>query len=290
MNTLREQKQHGTLLYPMEIYCTPPHTSRNYVSYHWHEEAEWIHVLSGTLFLTIGGRSYTGKKGDLFFIQKEQLHSMYISGEETSYYALIFPLESLAFSPEDYVQQKYLDPLFRRELLFPEHWPPGTPEQKAMQTEFLRIRELHENRPSGYELAVRTALLQLVSAMVSLGKMMPGSLPTGEPEEKNRLRKEVLLYLEKHYSEPISLAQIGEHFHMSPKYFCYWFKIAFGKAFTDYLNCLRMEKAALLLLTSGLKIVDIALAVGFENTSYFIRRFREMYRATPSQYRRLAGR
>ena len=101
---------------------------------------------------------------------------MYISGEETSYYALIFPLESLAFSPEDYVQQKYLDPLFRRELLFPEHWPPGTPEQKAMQTEFLRIRELHENRPSGYELAVRTALLQLVSAMVSLGKMMPGTM------------------------------------------------------------------------------------------------------------------
>ena len=284
MPSLREPKQHGTPLYPLEIYETPPHTRLSYVSYHWHEEAEWIHVRQGRLSITIGDQSYTGTAGDLFFIAPEQLHAMSVSGEETDYCALIFPLESLAFALHDAAWQQYLEPLLQGGLLLPQSLPAGEQRQPLPEL-FSRICRLDALRPYGYELAVRVSLLEILSSLLLEKKLLPGGAAAQAPEEKSRLIRQVLSYLETHYNASVSLSQIAGEFHMSPKYFCFWFRENLGKPFTRYLNDLRLEKAALLLRTTREKVVDIALAVGMENTSYFIRKFKEAYHVTPFQYR-----
>ena len=54
----------------------------------------------------------------------------------------------------------------------------------------------------------------------------------------------------------------------------------------QHINFLRIEQASRLLRETDRAVMDIALSVGFENFSYFIKRFREVFGCTPSQYRK----
>ena len=53
------------------------------------------------------------------------------------------------------------------------------------------------------------------------------------------------------------------------------FKQYTGKTAAAYLNDYRLEKAKSLLLHTDASVTDIALDVGFNNTSYFIKKFQE---------------
>lgn len=61
---------------------------------------------------------------------------------------------------------------------------------------------------------------------------------------------------------------------MNEQYFCRYFKKNIGKTITEYINVIRVEKAATALAETEDKIIDIASACGFDNIGYFIRRFK----------------
>ena len=69
----------------------------------------------------------------------------------------------------------------------------------------------------------------------------------------------------------------------------YLFKKEIGENFSDNVRALLLEKARALLLTTDMAIDDISLAVGYDNTSYFHRLFREYYGLSPKEYRREHG-
>ena len=73
---------------------------------------------------------------------------------------------------------------------------------------------------------------------------------------------------------------------MSPNYFCSFFKKYTGLSFKEYLNNYRCEKVSKLILNTDLKILDIALLCEFDNISYFIRKFKNIYGYTPQIYRK----
>ncbi len=58
-----------------------------------------------------------------------------------------------------------------------------------------------------------------------------------------------------------------------------------GKTFKELLQLRRFEQAEYLLRSTALPASDIAMAVGYENTSYFYRRFRELYGMSPKEFR-----
>lgn len=59
----------------------------------------------------------------------------------------------------------------------------------------------------------------------------------------------------------------------------------FGKTATQYINEYCIEKASQLLTQTNDQIIDIAFSVGFDNSSYFIRKFKSLKGMTPSEYR-----
>ncbi len=67
-------------------------------------------------------------------------------------------------------------------------------------------------------------------------------------------------------------------------------KAATGQTPTEYINGLRLERAAGLLTTTTLSILDIADDCGFEQATYFYRLFRARFRTTPHAYRTAAAR
>ena len=93
------------------------------------------------------------------------------------------------------------------------------------------------------------------------------------------------LILSGHITEEITLKELADIACMSPTYFCRYFHQEMGKTPFAFLNEYRIKKAAILLDDSSLSVSDIAINCGFDNISYFIRKFKEYQGITPKKYR-----
>ncbi len=92
--------------------------------------------------------------------------------------------------------------------------------------------------------------------------------------------------IENHYSENLSLKYLGEKYYINSAYLGQLFKKNYGYCFKDYLNGIRMRKAAETMLRSNKKIYEIAEEVGYKNIQYFINKFEDIYGMTPSRFRK----
>ena len=105
--------------------------------------------------------------------------------------------------------------------------------------------------------------------------------------EKNLERlKGVLEYVEEHYAEPISTAEIAKRFYFSRTYFSKFFHDNMAVTFKEYLNTYRTQKARLDLLETSKSIYEVALDNGFADSRRFIISFSGYYGMTPLQYRK----
>ncbi|MBN2983166.1 response regulator [Cohnella algarum] len=97
---------------------------------------------------------------------------------------------------------------------------------------------------------------------------------------------EIIHYIDKNYGREISLYGVAETFHLNPAYLSRMFKNEAGTTFNEYVSQVRMEAAARLLSEEQLKVNDISALVGYENVSYFLKKFKDYYGCTPSEYRK----
>jgi len=108
-------------------------------------------------------------------------------------------------------------------------------------------------------------------------------------QEAKRLNKNPIQkakdYIQAHLGESITIKLIAQQVYMSPTYFSVYFKEQTGETILDYITKTRLKKATELLETTDLKIYDIAVQLGYQDTKYFSRLFRQWYGYTPSQYR-----
>ena len=95
---------------------------------------------------------------------------------------------------------------------------------------------------------------------------------------------QVLRYIDQNYRD-------GQLSHLSSLlgYDIYWLsrmiKRLTGQNYKDLLQIKRLNQAAYLLLNTKVAISDISISVGYDNTSYFHRIFREYYKMSPKEYR-----
>ena len=87
----------------------------------------------------------------------------------------------------------------------------------------------------------------------------------------------------------LSLKSLAFQLGFSSSYLSVLIKKELGLPFQDYLIQERMKKAKLLLLTTDLKVYEIAEQVGFEDMNYFSQRFKQVVGVTPRQFKRGEG-
>jgi len=92
-------------------------------------------------------------------------------------------------------------------------------------------------------------------------------------------------YIQEHFAEALTVEQIAQHVYLSPNYVRSLFKEKTGETILNYMTQLRMQKAIQLLKRPELKVHEISVAVGYENTSYFISVFQKHEGCTPAEYR-----
>ncbi|PLS10376.1 response regulator transcription factor [Neobacillus cucumis] len=98
--------------------------------------------------------------------------------------------------------------------------------------------------------------------------------------------KNILLYLDKNYQQPISLNSLSEELNVSPNYISRLFKKEVQKGLFDYLNELRIERAKKLLKDYKYKIYEIAELVGFKSQVHFAIVFNKYVGVSPKDYRK----
>lgn len=290
-NTLRENRSRGTPLYPLQLYQMKDLCEPLFVPYHWHQEIEILFLLKGDLELTVDGQKHCCTAGDIFFIGQEKLHGMYTPDLNCSYNALVFPLEFLNFEMFDYCQTYYLNPLYKKNLDLPFRVPRTSRCYEEIWSELSAITELNTTRAPGFQLGTKAALLKMISLLVRDDLLRSsGEIFQNITDYKMKILKSILTYINQHYNEAMNLQDVATVFGFSPKYFSRYFKKNISKSFVEYLNFLRMGHAAEMLLNTDIPVMEVANAVGFNNFSYFIKRFREIHNCTPSEYRKLGSR
>lgn len=289
LQKLRENIVHGTKEYPYEQYNLTNIHQAFQIPVHWHEQVEIIYLEQGQLNLKIGDEEFLGHKGDLFFVSPRELHFMSSNGGATGYYTLIFPLEFVSFQTMDDLETKLLAPLRSNQLLFPK-----TIKDSHLKKELLtHIRAIVEiNRPrhhlkpeeinlSEFHMETRIQLIRILQKLNSNNQFIKASV--GENDQKQR---QLLAYIQEHFTEKISLEMMAREFHMSEKYISRYFVQHFHLTFSNYVQHLRLVHAKNLLETTNENVTDIALQSGFYNVSYFIRSFKKAYDISPLQYRK----
>ena len=96
--------------------------------------------------------------------------------------------------------------------------------------------------------------------------------------------KEVKQRVRFHPEQQYTINQVANDLNMHPIYFAGKFKKLTGCTFGEFLNRQRLSKAIDLINHSSKKLTCIALESGFYDQSHFIRRFKETFNITPSNY------
>jgi YesN/AraC family two-component response regulator len=97
-------------------------------------------------------------------------------------------------------------------------------------------------------------------------------------------------YIAKNYARMLSLDEVAEACSVNPSYLSRVFHQTTGYTFTDYVNRLRVDRAKELLVARPTAFIyEIAHELGFEDSAYFSRLFRELSGTTPGTWRKVRG-
>ena len=94
----------------------------------------------------------------------------------------------------------------------------------------------------------------------------------------------VLLYIQKHLDDDLSLESLAELTYFSPTHFHRIFKGMTGETVVEHIRRIRLERAAIRLAMGNAKVTDAAFDAGYETVESFSRSFKKMFGCPPSKY------
>ncbi len=279
---LKENIPHGTKEYPYDQYFIHNVHHPFQFPVHWHDELEIIYIRQGTLHVSIEGQDYLGHDGSIFLVNPRSLHFMRSDDMSVAYFTLLFPLEFISFQTMDSLEADLLMPLRSGQLQLSQEI-----SDPALSKELCSILEeivlLNQETVSLHcQIKTRLLLLKSLDLIAANHLMLPPSLPGSQIN----LQREMLAYIQEHYTGKLSLKELSSQFHLSEKYISRYFKEHFKLTFSDYTNHLRLTYAKQLLETTKLPVTEVALCAGFPNVSHFIRMFKRQYGNSPLKYRK----
>jgi transcriptional regulator GlxA family with amidase domain len=101
----------------------------------------------------------------------------------------------------------------------------------------------------------------------------------------NRISR-VLIHIEKHYAEDLTLTSLAKLANMSKSSLLREFRKTTGLTPFDFVIKRRIRASRELLEDKSLKIYEVANSAGFRDSNYFSRKFRETFGLSPKDFRK----
>ena len=239
---------------------------------HFHHEAEIVKIVEGSVEICCGNDIFVAKAGDICIFMPGEIHSFITIGESRLYIMKI----------------KCKNSVEKQDFSVLRIYPNVIDKDNVLNCKISEYMDLLKNEISekeeGYAYFANAVSNMILCAILRYEKLIRLS------SEKRRhqlfaenILSNVNMYIEHHFSEKITLADAAKCCNLSQYYFAHEFKRITNSTFFDYLTAYRIENA-ILLLSSHMKMTDIAFECGFSNVRSFNRAFKKLYGMSPTEY------
>lgn len=264
------------------------------INAHTHDYIQIWYVMYGCCEHWIGSNCHKLVKGDIFVLPPFVVHEIRETNSDGveiigCEFSAGFINENL---PEDGERSSlfdfaYLEPfLVSMDNVKPRLHLTGKAQAKveSLMTDMLQE---YKDEKKYYELNIKADLLKLL-AIIAREYENCGKTENYEIFERYRdAINSAIRYINENYARQIYIDDVCRIAMMSNTYFSHLFKQITGKTFVEYVNNLRIQKAAELLGQSDAPISRICFDVGFNDMAYFYRVFKKETGLSPSQYRKI---
>jgi AraC family transcriptional activator of pobA len=233
----------------------------------------------------IGSQEWDVRAGDLFLIAPGETHEADELGEAQGW-MVQFSADAIepGGDPTTFLSWQ------SNPLLYPFVRPSGgevarfeVPEDRRPEwSRRLRsmLRELREKDP-GFREALRAHLALILVDVGRLAHDVVGRMRLGEQP----VLAEIFRFIEDHYAEPISTKDVARAANLSSGYLTTLVRRSTGRTVLEWISERRMAEARRLLVETEESVERIGALVGYEDPTYFARRFRIAHKATPAAWR-----
>ncbi|MFC4778690.1 helix-turn-helix domain-containing protein [Paenibacillus sp. GCM10023252] len=247
------------------------------VGLHWHEFYELSCILEGDGSHHCNGLEEQLNQGAVLLLTPADFHD-------------IFPGQQVPL-------RKY-NVLFTEQLIEPEVYTMLFKPNKRIHTvnssgesnmvaDFHRLWSEYQSNQPGRHLAIRYTLNRI---LLDLGRaqLEQPHAPASPGSDMPTVIREVLMFIQHHFREPLSLKQLAVQAGLSPNYFSECFHRETGIPMQQYVLQLRLQFAMSLLRSTDVTVTEACYASGFHTLNYFERVFKKRYGMTPTQSRKSA--
>ena len=235
--------------------------------FHLHKQLELVYVLDGVTTIQIDDHIKELSKGELAIIFPNSIHS-YESLHDNQILLMILDSELVGDFSDSLNKKQALNPFLTKEEIHPDIL-------------YLLPYLMDYHNQSLNRKLLKGYLSVIVSRIFEKLELVDSPLKTDAD-----LVHRALDYINKHFTEPLTLQIISSELGFSKFYLSRCFFEKTGCNFNQYLNSLRIDFAKRLLESSSLNVTQIAYESGFESQCTFYRAFRETSGLTPNQYRK----
>ena len=263
--------------------------------YHKHEYVEILYVIDGSFDQLLLGERYHFLQGSFVITDQNCEHSDCIEAVDAAVLFLQIKAEYLdellrTYPPTDELHRFLLHALYQQksEQSFLElTYHPVSPENKGTSdTQVLSLLEqiVREDleRQIGYEHIRQGFLIRLLQRLCT--DYSPVRHSTRQEGKEKALLYDLERYIRLHDAD-VTISELEQVFHYHRNYFNLILRKYRGQTFQKYVQKVRLDHAVQLLKESSLPIRQVALAVGYENTSYFYHIFKERFGVPPQKMR-----
>lgn len=243
---------------------------------HGHDDLELGILLDGGMTLFLEQNPYPLKAGDIYIINRFQVHSFLRTAETNR--ILAFQLH-----PDFYkgINPSLNDLHFENNIVHS-----GVLHKQLFRTLFAAARAYFDETLEG-QLTCGSLLLSALALLLQYSYYSIANRQETVSSRNNTLRlNRIMDYIGEHYKEKLSLEQIAALEQITPCHASHFIRDMLGISFQQYLNQVRFEHALALFQTTGLSATDICLEVGFSSTRYLNQMFQANFQCSCKEYLR----
>ena len=248
------------------------------VGLHYHDELEFLIIYEGKFAITVDDVDYFAEKGDVVFVGSGVPHCT----------RNVTPTRSglVQFRENDFLSSS-ITKIVKYSVKFNNLSESKIKIIKNAELFSALDRLLYEadKKENAFEIFVRAEVYKILGLLYRDGILLDTERFFASKEIQKILP--ALEYVNKNYSENVTLEAASSLLGFDHSYFCRIFRSATGATFTEYLNFVRICKAEKLLTQTRKSILEISEAVGFASVSYFNRIFKKVRNSSPGSYRQI---
>ena len=259
------------------------HTRFIHFPEHTHDYIEAVYMCAGETIHIINGKEIKLKEGELLFLGQNARQEILPAGEgDIAVNFIIQPsffdktLEMLG-AEETPIKNFLLNSLFDGENRGYLHFKVAgvLPVQNLIENLIWTLLHNTSNKRNINQTTMGLLFMQLLNHTDKL---------VYESREDAAIM-DIFRYIEGNYKDG-SLGEAAKLLHYDFYWLSHEIKDRTGKTYTEHLQEKRLSQAAFLLKNTTLSVEDVAIAVGYENKSYFHRIFTARFETTPKKYRK----